>query len=327
MKPRLISGIKPSGSLHLGNYLGALENFVELQNGDQYDCFFFIADLHSITEDFDPATHKKEIFDLIVNYLAAGLTPSKSTIFIQSHIPAHSELCWILNTITPFGELARMTQFKDKSDQNAHNINVGLFDYPVLMAADIILYDAAFVPVGDDQLQHLEFTRALARKFNSKFSETFIEPQPLLTKTPRVMSLHDPLKKMSKSQPEGCIFLDNTPEEIERKIMGAVTDSGAEIKYDPQTKSGIANLLDIYSALSGEDIPTLEQKFAGKKYVTFKKATARLIAKKLAPIRRRREKLLSQTEKIMRIAYRGNKIAGKIAEEKIKTIKERVGFV
>src|SRR3989344_2452365 len=187
-KPVLISGIQPTGRLHLGNYLGALKQFVELQNSGKYQCFFFIADYHSLTQDFDPKQKTKEVLDVATTYLAAGLIPKKSTIFVQSQVPEHTELAWILNTITPFGELRRMTQFKDKSDSQSENINVGLFDYPVLMAADVILYDAQFVPVGEDQLQHLELTRELARRFNNRFGKTFTEPHPILAKTPRVMS-------------------------------------------------------------------------------------------------------------------------------------------
>ncbi|MEK7086816.1 MAG: tryptophan--tRNA ligase, partial [Patescibacteria group bacterium] len=231
-KPILISGIQPTGKLHLGNYLGVLKNFVELQNSGKYECYFFIADLHSLTENFDPAEKPKQILDLATDYLAAGLDPKKSIIFIQSQIPTHSELTWILNAITPMGELNRMTQFKEKSEIAPKNVNVGLFDYPVLMAADVLLYDTQFVPVGDDQLQHLELTRTLARKFNGKFGKTFIEPKALLTETPRLMSLDEPKKKMSKSRPTGCLFIDDSPSTIRAKIKTAVTDSGKEIKYD-----------------------------------------------------------------------------------------------
>ena len=331
---KLLSGIQPSGRLHIGNYLGALKNFVELQNSGQYQCLFFIADLHSLTEDFDPTQKKQQVLDLLASYLAVGLSPStgsgqakKSLIYIQSHVPANSELAWILSTIAPFGELGRMTQFKDKSERQQENINVGLFTYPTLMAADIILYGTNFVPVGDDQLQHLELTRTLARKFNSKFGETFVEPQALLTKTPRVMSLQDPQKKMSKSQPDGCLFIDDYPEEIERKIISAVTDSGSEIKYDRENKAGISNLLEIYSSLSGQEIPNLEQEFAGKKYSQFKKSLAKLVKKYFSSFRRKKEKLLTKPEKLEKIALRGAKEANKIASEKIKEVKSKLGLL
>lgn len=325
MKPVLISGIQPSGRLHLGNYLGALKNFVDLQNSEQYHCFFFIADLHSLTENFTPEKKKQQIMDLLSSYLAAGL--SQSTIFVQSQVPAHSELAWILNTITPFGELARMTQFKDKSVHQPENTNVGLFTYPTLMAADVILYDASFVPVGEDQAQHLELTRTLVRKFNGKFGETFIEPQPLMTKIPRLMSLQDPSKKMSKSQPEGCLFIDDLPEDIERKIMSAVTDSGKEIKYDPASKAGISNLLEIYSGLGGQEIAVIEKEFVGKNYARFKKSLAKVITKHFAKFRKKKEGLLANPEKLRRVAIKGNKIANNIAKEKIMKVKERLGLL
>lgn len=327
IKPNLISGMQPTGPLHLGNYLGALKNFVELQNSSQYNCHFFIADLHSLTEDFDPAQKKQQILDLLSSYLAAGLKPQQSLLFIQSHVPAHSELAWILNTLAPFGEIARMTQFKDKSEIQKENINVGLFIYPALMSADIILYDTQFVPVGEDQLQHLELTRTLARKFNSKFGEAFIEPQPLLTKTPRIMSILDPTKKMSKSQSDGCIFIDDSPEEIERKIMSAVTDSGNEVKHDRENKAGISNLLEIYSALSNEEISIVERKFSGKNYAKFKKDLSKLIIKYFASFRRKKEKLLANPEKLEKIALCGSKLANKIAQEKIVAVKKKVGLL
>lgn len=327
MKPNLISGVQPSGRLHLGNYLGALKNFVELQNSEQYNCYFFIADLHSLTEDFDPTQKSSQVLDLLASYIAVGLNPKKSTIFVQSQIPAHTQLAWILNTLAPFGELSRMTQFKDKSQAQAENINVGLFTYPVLMAADIILYDANFVPVGEDQIQHLELTRTLVRKFNSKFGDEFVEPQPLVTKTARIMSLQDPSKKMSKSQPDGCLFMDDSPEEIERKIMSAVTDSEKEIRYDIQNKVGLSNLLGIYASLSNREITDIENEFKNKNYAKFKKSLAKLITKHFAPFRRKKIKLLSNQDKLKKIAQRGNKVANKIAEEKILKVEKRLGLV
>jgi tryptophanyl-tRNA synthetase len=269
MKPLLISGIQPTGRLHIGNYLGALKNFVDLQNSGEYQCYFFIADLHSLTEDFAPKEKAEQILELTADFLAAGIVSKKSTIFLQSQIPAHSELAWIFNTITPLGELRRMTQFKDKAETQKQNVNAGLLTYPTLMAADILLYDAKFVPVGEDQLQHLELARTLARKFNARFGKTFIEPQPILTQTPRVMSLTSPHKKMSKSEPSGCLFIDDFPEEIKKKIARATTDSGSEIKYSPGKKAGISNLLEIYSALSSEPIEKIEKKFKGKGYAEF----------------------------------------------------------
>src|SRR3989338_3880433 len=237
-KPIVVSGIQPTGRLHIGNYLGALKNFVDLQNSEKYRCFFFIADYHALTGDI--TDFSKKITELQIDFLAAGLDPKKSTLFVQSEVPGHTDLGWILSTVTPFGELARMTQFKDKSEKQAENVNAGLFTYPALMAADILMYDAVFVPVGDDQDQHLELTRTIARRFNKKYGETFIEPKSLHTETPRVMSLTDPTYKMSKSEPAGCLFLDDELTVIEKKIKTAVTDSGSDVRYDEKTKPAIS---------------------------------------------------------------------------------------
>lgn len=222
MKDRIVSGIQPTGELHIGNYLGSLKNFVELQ--DKFECYFFVADLHSLTEDFEPGKAKAEqIRNLLKTFIAAGLNPDKCTIFIQSHVPAHSELAWIFNTILPMGELERMTQYKDKATRQSGNINVGLFDYPTLMAADILLYKPAYVPVGHDQVQHLELTNTLARKFNHKFGKTFDEVKPYMQKPLRIMSLSDPERKMSKSEPGSFINMFDEPEEIKKKLAKAVT--------------------------------------------------------------------------------------------------------
>ena len=379
MKPILISGVQPTGKLHIGNYLGALKNFVDLQDSGKYQCYFFIADLHSLTEEFNPKEKQKQIFNLAADFLATGLDPKKSVIFQQSQIPAHSELMWILNTITPFGELFRMTQFKDKGrkareflinyelklgelvnnrrsdgerfssacskvesedkDKTKEMVgeaidiseygfaNVGLFDYPVLMASDIIIYDAKFVPVGDDQDQHLEIARTLARKFNAKFGKTFIEPQGLHTNTPRVMSLANPEKKMSKSQPESCLFIDDSPEEIKNKIKKAVTDSGSEIKYDKKNKPAISNLLGIYSALSGETISKLENKFAGKNYSALKNDLTELVVDYFADFRKKKLALLKNPEKLSNVLTTGSKKAEKIANKKILEVKNKVGLM
>ncbi|MFA5098836.1 MAG: tryptophan--tRNA ligase [Candidatus Paceibacterota bacterium] len=327
MKPILVSGIQPTGKLHIGNYLGALKNFVALQNSGKYQCYFFIADLHSLTGEFNPKEKQKQILNLTADFLAAGLDPKKSVIFQQSQISAHSELMWILNTVIPMGELERMTQFKDKSGNQKENINIGLFDYPVLMAADIILYDAKVVPVGDDQLQHLELTRTLVRKFNSKFGKIFVEPHGLHTKTPRVMSLQNPEKKMSKSQPEGCLFIDDSPEEIKNKIKRAVTDSGSEIKYDKKNKPAISNLLEIYSALSGDKIEKLENKFAGNNYSALKNDLAELITDYFADFRKKKLALLKNPAKLRLALESGSKKAEAIANKKILEVKKKVGLI
>ncbi|MDP3999573.1 MAG: tryptophan--tRNA ligase [bacterium] len=322
-KPVLISGIQPTGRLHLGNYLGALKNFVELQNSSKYDCYFFVADYHSLTVDFDPETKAQETLDVAKAYLAAGINPKKSLIFSQSDIKGSGDLMWILNVIAPVGEMERMTQYKDKAKSQPANINMGLLNYPLLMAADIFLYNAKFVPVGDDQLQHLELARTLARKFNKRFGQTFIEPQSILTKTPRVMSLDNPEKKMSKSSPNSCLFLDDSPEEIESKIKRAVTDSGSEIKYDRQNKAGVSNLLEIYSELSGKAIPAIEKMCAGKGYGQFKTDLAKVVTDALKPFREVKSKKLN----IKSMLDAGAKKAQKIAEKKMGEVKQKIGLL
>jgi tryptophanyl-tRNA synthetase len=326
MKPVLVSGIQPSGKLHIGNYLGALANFVKLQNSGKYECFFFIADLHSMTEEYAPKEKPKQVMDLAADFLAAGLDPKKSTIFLQSQIPAHSELSWILNTITPMGELTRMTQFKDKSSVTSHesSVNVGLFSYPVLMAADILLYDAKVVPVGDDQDQHLELARTLVRKFNNKFGKTFIEPNPLHTDVMRMMSLDDPTKKMSKSRPAGCLFLDDSPADIRKKVMSATTDSGKEIRAEIPGKEGIGNLLMLYAAISGKTGTALEKQYAGKGYGEFKRDLAEAVVQFLGPLQARKRKVTSTAVKAALVA--GGKKANARAEKKLAEVKKRIGL-
>lgn len=338
MKPILVSGIKPEGHLHLGNFLGSLKNFVDLQNSGDYDCYFFIADLHSLTEDFDQKKKTQQILELTAEYLSAGIdpvkdsdeshgaSPKKSTIFLQSSIPAHSELMWLLTIITPEGELRRMTQYKDKVIVKKQNSNSGLLMYPVLMASDILLYDAEFVPVGEDQVQHLELTRTLARKFNARFGKTFVEPQPILTKTPRVMSLTDPRKKMSKSEPNGCLFIDDSPKEIESKIKRAVTDSGSEIKYDLKHKAGVSNLLDIYSSLSGKSISKLEKEFSNKKYSEFKIKLIELVSDYFADFRKKKKALMKTPDVLKKVLRHGSGQAAVKANKKILEVKKKIGL-
>ncbi len=358
MKPVIVSGIQPTGKLHLGNYLGALKHFVELQNSGEYSCYFFIADLHSLTIDFSPKEKREQILNVALDYLAAGLDPKKSVIFQQSAVPAHAELTWLLNTITPFGELRRMTQFKekmgvesfrskfDKPDEPTrteefletavtHNAevyfaesatNVGLFDYPVLMASDILLYDAKAVPVGHDQLQHLELTRTLARKFNKKFGKTFVEPKPLMTNVERLMSLDDPLAKMSKSRPAGCIFIDDEPTTIKKKVMGAVTDSEDTIAYDPERR-GMANLLELYAAMSGRAIPELVETYRGKGYADFKRELAEVIVEALALFQKKKEELSNDRAHIERVLEEGNAQAKETSEKKLALAKKKMGLI
>ncbi|MDO8536775.1 MAG: tryptophan--tRNA ligase [bacterium] len=342
-KPVLVSGIQPTGRLHIGNYLGALKNFVDLQNSGKYECYFFIADLHALTENPEPSDLHKNILGLAADFLAAGLDPKKSVIFQQSQTKFVEELKWILSPLVPVSELMRMTAFKEKImqkiepeegqkitkeefDKVVEESNMGLAEYPVLMAADILIYDANFVPVGNDQLQHLEFARTIVRKFNSRFGKTFVEPQPILTKTPRVMSLDNPSKKMSKSQPQGCLFIDNSPEEIKKKIARAITDSGSDIKFDSKNKPAISNLLSIYSELSGEPIPTLEKKFVGKNYSEFKSALAELVANYFADFRKQKKELLATPETLKKILRDGSEKARLIAEKKIQEVKEKIGI-
>lgn len=325
-KPILFSGIQPTGKLHIGNYFGALKQFVELQNSGRYQCYFFIADLHSITGDFDPDKKYKQIIDMAINYLAAGLSAEKSTIFIQSQIPEHSELAWVLNCVTPFGELKRMTQFKDKSQTQKENINVGLFDYPVLQAADILIYDAEVIPVGEDQIQHLELTRTIARKFNTQFKKIFVEPKPLLTELPKLMSLTNPEKKMSKSLPDGCLFLDDTPEIIKEKIKRAVTDSDDKIYYDPIKKPAISNLLAIYRGFTKLSMSEIEKKYSDATYSKFKKDVAEVIIDGLKPFQVKKKLLSKKPSSVEKLLEKGRKKAQKRAADKMKQVKKVVGL-
>ncbi len=325
-KPVLVSGIQPTGKLHLGNYLGALKNFVDLQNSGKYQCYFFIADLHSLTENFNPKEKTKQILDLATDYLAAGIGKN-SVIFQQSEIPAHTALGWIFETVAPLGEMERMTQFKNKSEDQKQNVNIGLLTYPALMAADIVLYDADVVPVGDDQLQHLELSRTLVRKFNNKFGKTFTEPKPLLTRLPRVMSLDDPSKKMSKSRPAGCLFIDDSPAIIREKLMRATTDSGKEVKYDVKNKPGVSNLLLIYSELSGKPVNVIERTHSDKGYAEFKKDLAEVIIKALAPFQKRKKELAKNHSNVLKNIRIGNKKANAVASKKLLEVKKKIGLL
>lgn len=327
-KPILISGIQPTGKLHLGNYLGALKNFVSLQNSGKYDCYFFLADLHSLTLDNFTAKEKQaQILDLTADFLAAGLKPTRSVIFQQSQIAEHSELAWMLQTVTPIGELRRMTQFKDKSDGEKEGANSGLLTYPVLQAADISLYDAKFVPVGEDQLQHLELTRAIVRRFNARYGDILIEPKPLLTEFSRVMSLKDPNKKMSKSDPQSCVFLDDSPEEIKAKVMRATTDSETEVRFDLEKKPGISNLLSIYAGVTQKTIEKAQKEFMGKNYGSFKAEVAEAISEHLKPFRREKAKLIKSKSKLLSVLRSGSKKAENRAAKKMAILKKKTGLL
>ena len=302
---KIFSGIQPSGNLHLGNYIGAIKQWVELQNDN--DCIFCIVDLHAITVPQDPKVLREKILETTALYLACGIDTQKAKIFIQSENPHHAELSWILNSITPFGQLERMTQFKDKSEKQQEGTTAGLFDYPVLMAADILLYDTEVVPVGQDQKQHVELTRDLAEKFNSRFGETFVIPEPRIIKeTARVMSLQDPTSKMSKSDVNalGAINLLDSPEIITNKIMKAVTDSGSEIRYSEE-KNAVSNLLGIYSAISNISIPELEERYKGKGYGDFKKDLADAVLSLIKPIQDRYYELRQNESELNSVLDKG----------------------
>ena len=331
MKKQILSGIQPSGILTLGNYLGALRNFVKIQEDDDYECKFFIADLHSITVPQEPSQLRENIKSILMQYLACGLDPEKNTIFMQSQVHEHAELGWILNNCTYMGELSRMTQYKDKSKKQ-ENIRVGLFDYPVLMAADILLYDADYVPVGEDQLQHLELARDVAKRFNSIYKEdVFKLPKPLTTEnTARIMSLQNPTKKMSKSDEnkDASIFLLDSRDEILRKVKKAVTDSENCIKYSDD-KPGIKNLINIYSAVTDKSYSEIEEEFKDSGYGQFKIAVANAIADTLEPIQKKYNELnSSKYENYLKdICAKGAETAHSIAKEKLKKVYNVVGFI
>ena len=324
MKSTLLSGIQPSGRLHVGSYLGALKNFVDLQNSGRYDCYFVIVDLHALTQHPAPKELQKNLLDLAAGFIATGIDVRKSVLFQQSQVSAHAELMWVLSSLSPMGELNRMTQFKEKSDR--HGANVGLYTYPVLQAADILLYDPKVVPVGDDQLQHLELTRTLARKFNERYGRTFVEPKPLLTEAARVMSLMNPAKKMSKSDPASCVFLDDEPLAIRNKFRRAVTDSGNEIIFDPIGKPALANLLRIYAAVGSTTVKRLEARYRGVGYGTFKRELADAVVTHLAPIREKKRKIMQDPAKLRRILDAGSRKAGKIADAKFLEVRKRLGI-
>lgn len=329
-KPTIISGIKPTGDLHLGNYLGMLKQAVDLQNSGKFQCLYMVVDLHAMTQKFTKEEMSSRTFDLAVCLLAAGLDPKKSILFKQSDVPEHANLAWIFNCLTSMGELQRMVEYKEKVAEG-HVPNVGLFDYPVLMAADILLYKAEMVPVGDDQRQHIELARTVARSFNSQFDkkgeETFKEPKAVHTKTPRVMSLSDPMKKMSKSQPQGCVFIHDSPEVIKKKVMSAVTDSMSDIAYDPVNRQGISNLIMLYSEFSGLPIEKIVENSKGKKYSEFKSELAEVIISALKPIQEKRAKLLKNKKAIYKILADGAKRAQKLAFKTMQEVKEKTGLI
>ena len=327
-KKRMLSGIKPSGDLTLGSYLGAVKNWAE--RADQYECFYFMADLHAITVRQNPADLRRRTLEQLAQYIACGLDPDKNTLFIQSHVHQHAELGWILDCYSMFGELSRMTQFKDKSAKNADNINAGLFTYPSLMAADILLYQPDFVPVGEDQKQHCELTRDIAQRFNSIYGDVFKIPEPYIPETgARVMSLNAPDSKMSKSMPEGCVFLMERPEDIQRKFKRAITDSDTEncVRFDPENKPGVANLMSIYSAVTGRSYEEIEQEFAGCGYGKFKPAVGEAVVETLRPIREEATRILTDKAYLEGVYKAGAEKASYVANKTLRKVYKKVGFV
>ncbi|OTQ72708.1 MULTISPECIES: tryptophan--tRNA ligase [unclassified Gilliamella] len=329
-KPIVFSGAQPSGELTLGNYLGALKNWVSLQN--EYDCVYCIVNQHAITVRQDPNKLRKATLDTLALYLACGIDPQKSTIFVQSHVPAHAELGWALNCYTYFGELSRMTQFKDKSSRHSENINAGLFDYPVLMAADILLYQANLVPVGDDQKQHLELSRDIAMRFNALYGDIFTVPEPFIAKVgARVMSLQDPSKKMSKSDENrnNVIGLLENPKDVEKKIKRAMTDSDEPpvVRYDLQNKMGVSNLLDILTGITGKPIAELEKEFEGKMYGHLKTEVANQVIDMLTGLQAKYHQYRDDENYLLTIMQEGAQKARAKAEPTLKKVYDAIGFV
>ena len=329
-KPRLFSGMQPSAdSLHAGNYIGALLQWKELQT--THDAIFCVVDLHAITTPQDPATLREKTRRTAAQYIAAGIDPAASTLFVQSHVPAHAELAWVLNTITGFGEASRMTQFKDKaSKQGTDAASVGLFTYPVLQAADILLYDAEIVPVGEDQRQHIELTRDLAGRFNSRFGQTFVVPAvSILKETAKIYDLQNPTAKMSKSGDveSGIIWLLDEPSVTAKKIRSAVTDADRDVRYDPEGKPGVSNLLTLLSVLGGSSIPTLESEYTGRGYGELKSATADAVVAAFEPVRARALELLADPAELDRVLSGNADRAEAIARETLARVYDRVGFL
>lgn len=328
-KKRVLSGIQPThDSFHLGNYLGALKQWVDMQ--ENHDAFYCVVDLHALTVETDPKLLKKRTLLSAAQLIAIGLDPNKCTLFIQSHVPAHNQLAWVFECITGFGEASRMTQFKDKSQKSgADRINVGLFTYPILQAADILLYQPDFVPVGEDQRQHVELTRDIAQRFNSKYKEVFNIPKPEIIKSlAKINDLQDPTAKMSKSASSmaGVIELLDTPEVTLKKFKSSVTDDGKAVKFDEKLKPGISNLLTIHSALSGKSVSDLENEFSGKGYGDFKAAVAEVVIAKLEPISKRTNELMDDPAELSRVLSNGAQKASEVASTTLKAAYSAIGL-
>ena len=327
-KKRMLSGIKPSGDLTLGSYLGAVKNWAELAK--EYECFYFMADLHAITVRQDPADLRRRTMEQLAQYIACGLDPEKNVLFIQSHVHQHAELGWVLNCYAMFGELSRMTQFKDNSAKNADNINGGLFTYPSLMAADILLYQPDFVPVGEDQKQHVELTHTIARRFNGIYGDVFKLPEPYVPKVgARIMSLTNPTAKMSKSDnaDTGRVLVMDSPETIMRAFKRAITDSETCVRYDRENKPGVSNLMSIYSACTGKSFAEIESEFAGQGYGSFKTAVGETVVETLRPIREEAQRLMKDKAYLQDVCHSGAERAGYVAEKTLRKVYKKVGFV
>ena len=327
-KKVMLSGIQPSGDLHLGNYLGAVKTWAA--RADEFDCYYFMADMHTITVRQVPAELRRRTLEQLAQYIACGLDPEKNTLFIQSHVPEHAQLGWVLNCYTMFGELSRMTQFKDKSSKHKDNINGGLFTYPALMAADILLYQPDYVPVGEDQKQHCELTRDVAIRFNNLYGNVFTVPEPYIPKVgARIMSLSSPTSKMSKSDPNGCVFLLEKPEDIMRKFKRAVTDCDTEncVRYDPAAKPGVSNLMNIYSSVTGKSREEIESEFAGKGYGAFKPAVGEAVVEALRPIREQSLRIIADKAYLQDVYRSGAEKAGRIAGRTLRKVYKKIGFV
>ena len=327
-RPRVLSGIQPTAdSFHIGNYLGALTEWVKLQ--DTHNAFYSVVDQHAITVEHDPALLRERTLLSFAQLLAVGLDPNRSTIFVQSHVPEHSQLSWVLECLTGFGEAGRMTQFKDKSAKGGTDrATVGLFTYPILQAADILVYQANGVPVGEDQRQHLELTRNLAQRFNSRFGETFTIPEPLIVKeTAKIVDLQEPTAKMSKSSPSGCIFLLDDDAVTAKKIKSAVTDSEREIRFDAEHKAGVSNLLTMQQALRSVPIEQIVAEYADKGYGDLKKDTAEIVVEAIRPLRERTTEYLSDPDELRRVMAKGASKAREVAGVTVEAVYDKIGFV
>lgn len=326
-KAVLYSAVQPTNKLTIGNYIGPIKNWVSLQNG--YDCFFAVANMHAITVRQNPAELRQRTLELVALYIACGVDPEKCALYVQSHVHEHAELCWVLNTFTYVGEMERMTQFKDKAARHADNINMGLMDYPVLMAADILLYQTDLVPVGLDQRQHVEIARDIAQRFNNAYTPTFKVPEALYMKVgAKICDLLEPAKKMSKSaeNPNGSVFLNDDRDTVLRKFKRAVTDSDAQVKFDPENKPGVSNLLSIYSVFFEKSIAEAEADFAGKGYGEFKLAVGEVVADKLAPIQREQAKLLADKDYLNGVLKAGAEKAAFRARKTLSKVYKKIGF-